>query len=52
MPLGRVDLHELYPPKESERKQVKLMVGRAQMSALYMETICMPMKDINTYDKE
>lgn len=51
MPVGRVALHELYPPKE-KRKQVKLMVGEAQLSALYMETICTPMKDINTYDTE
>lgn len=30
------------------------MVGRAQLSALYVETIYMPMEDIkiNTYDKE
>lgn len=52
MPVGRVALHVLYPPKENESKQVKLTVGRAQLSALYMETICVPLKNINTYDKE
>lgn len=54
MSVGRAALCELYPPEKNECEQVKLMVGRQQLSALYMVIPAHPRRvvKLSAYGKE